>query len=80
MLGKDVQMSMRQRMNSDRYYTDYRQAAGLLRADLVWSNDFDAIRIPMANLIQTHAAVGNYPDALTEIVQQLIATENDLTI
>ena len=80
MLGKDVQMSMRQRMNPDRYYTDYRQAAGLLRADLIWSNDFDGIRIPLANLIATHAAVGNYPDSLTEIVQQLIATENDLTI
>ena len=71
---------MRQRMNPDRYYTDYRQAAGLLRADLIWSNDFDGIRIPLANLIATHAAVGNYPEPLTEIVQQLIATENDLTI
>jgi hypothetical protein len=80
MLEKDRQVPMRQRMNPDRYYTDYRQAAGLLRADLIWSNDFDGIRIPLANLIATHAAVGNYPEPLTEIVQQLIATENDLTI
>jgi hypothetical protein len=80
MLGSDVQMSLRQRMNPDRHYNDYRQAAGLLRADLIWSHDFDGIRIALANLIATHAAVGNYPEQLTEIVQQLIATENDLTI
>ena len=73
-------MPVRQGINPDRYYNDYRQAAGLLRADLIWSNDFDGIRVPLANLIATHAAIGNYPDSLTEIVQQLIATENDLTI
>ena len=73
-------MPLRQRMNASWYYNDYRQAAGLLRADLIWSNDFEGIRLPLANLIATHAALGNYPEPLTEIVQQLIATENDLTI
>jgi hypothetical protein len=63
-----------------RLYADYRQAAGLLRGDLVWSSDFDAIRIDLANLIATHAALDNYPTPLTEIVRTLIADENDLTI
>lgn len=61
-------------------YNDYRQAAGLLRDDLVWSSDFEAIRLDLANLIATHAAMDNYPAPLTEIVRTLIADENDLTI
>lgn len=71
---------MRRRLDPDRYYTDYRQAAGLLKHDLVWSHDFDGIRLPLSNLIQTHAALGHYPLALTEIVLKLIETDNDLTI
>jgi hypothetical protein len=68
-------MRSRQRINAD-----YKQAAGLLRHDLVWSNDFDAIRLALADLIDLHADVNYHPSALTEIVDQLIATENDLTI
>lgn len=63
-----------------RIRADYRQAAGLLRHDLVWSHDFDAIRIDLAVLIEQHADTDFYPLALTELVRKLIATENDLTI
>lgn len=63
-----------------RLHADYKQAAGLLRHDLVWSADFDAIRLPLADLIHFYASANYYPSALTEIVQNLIATENDITI
>jgi hypothetical protein len=66
--------------SKQRINADYKQAAGLLRHDLVWSNDFDAIRLALADLIDLHADVNYHPSALTEIVDQLIATENDLTI
>lgn len=68
-------MRSRQRLNAD-----YKQAAGLLRHDLVWSADFDAIRLALANLIDSYADVNYYPPPLTEVVSSLIATENDLTI
>ena len=68
-------MRSRQRLNAD-----YKQAAGLLRHDLVWSADFDAIRLALADLIQFHADADYPPSALTEIVRQLIADENDLSI
>ena len=68
-------MRSRQRLNAD-----YKQAAGLLRHDLVWSSDFDAIRLALADLIDLHADANYHPSALTEIIDQLIATENDLTI
>ena len=80
MLGKDVQMSMRQRMIRNRHYANYKQAVGLLRHDLVWSSDLEAIRLPLADLIEFHADAEYHPSALTDIVEKLIATENDLTI
>jgi len=80
MLGKDVQMSMRQRMIRNRHYANYKQAVGLLRHDLVWSSDLEAIRLPLADLIEFHADAQYHPSALTDIVEKLIATENDLTI
>ena len=67
-------------IDTGRLYADYRQAAGLLRHDLVWSTDFEAIRTDLANLIETQAALDNYPPNLTEIVRTLISVENDLTI
>ena len=63
-----------------RLHADYKQAAGLLRHDLVWSADFDGIRLALADLIDFHASANYYPSALTEIVQNLISTENDITI
>jgi hypothetical protein len=66
---------MKRRLNAD-----YKQAVGLLRHDLVWSADFDAIRLALADLIDFYAKANYYPSALTEVVRNLIAAENDLTI
>lgn len=64
----------------ERLRADYKQAAGLLKEDLVWSTDFEAIRRDLAELMQMQAEIGVYPAALTNIVQTLIADENDLSI
>lgn len=62
-----------------RLYTDYKQAVALLRDNhLVWSSDFDAIRLDLADLIDSCSS--SWPPSLTEIVQTLISTENDLSI
>lgn len=73
--GRGLPVRSRQRLKAD-----YKQAAGLLRHDLVWSSDFDGIRLALADLIDLHADADYHPSALTEIVRQLIADENDLTI
>ncbi len=64
-----------------RIETDFKQAAGLLRHDLVWSEDFDAIRLDLANYLdsQSNAGVANHATLVT-LVRKLIATENDLTV
>jgi hypothetical protein len=83
MLRTSLEMPMRSRLNkhvNERCYNDYKQAAGLLRHDLVWSDDFEAIRIPLADLIDFHADYAYHPSALTDIVRNLIAEENDLSI
>jgi hypothetical protein len=67
-------------MMKNRHYANYKQAVGLLRHDLVWSSDLEAIRLPLADLIEFHADAEYQPSALTDIVEKLIATENDLTI
>ena len=69
-------------MKDERIYADFRQAAALLRDNqLVWSADFDDIRKDLANLIDANSKWGvrNSPH-LIELVQKLIATENDLSI
>ena len=60
---------------------DFKQAAGLLRHDLVWSEDFDAIRLDLADFLERVSVLGvaNNP-SLVKVVQQLLATENDLSI
>lgn len=60
---------------------DYKQAIGLLRHDLIWSDDFDMIRLDLADYLEftTDLSSFNHP-ALFAIVQKLIATENDITI
>jgi len=67
---------------SARYYADFKQAAGLLFDDnLVWSEDIEDIRKPLANLISKNAQLGSRNDVdLIEIVQAVIAEENDLRI
>ena len=59
---------------------DYRQAAALLKDNLVWSGDFENIRIELLELIERYIQVQLYPENITAIVQKLIAEENDLSI
>lgn len=69
-------------MNHDRVVADFKQAISLLRDNnLVWSSDFDDIRLSLANLLTTKVslAAANHP-ALIELVQTLISEENDLSI
>lgn len=60
---------------------DFLQAAGLLESDLVWSEDFEAIRLDLAEFLRSKADLGsaNHP-ALISLVQKLLADENDLTV
>lgn len=72
---------MRKRRTEQRIYADFKQAAALLHDDLVWSNDMEAIRKPLARYISNRAADGLDNDVdLIEIVQNLIADENDITV
>ncbi len=69
-------------MNNDRVVADFKQAIALLRDNnLVWSSDFDDIRLDLADLLTAKIGLGsaNHP-ALIELVQNLIAEENDLSI
>ena len=59
---------------------DYRQAASLLKDDLVWSGDFENIRLELLEVIERYIQVRLYPENITAIVQKLIAEENDLSI
>lgn len=63
-----------------RLAADYKQAASLLKEDLVWSGDFDSIRMDLAAMIERFVVADIYPEPMTEIVQKLIADENDLSI
>lgn len=69
------------RREHQRIEDDFKQAAGLLRHDLVWSEDFEAIRLDLADYLdsQSSAGVANHA-TLIKLVQKLIATENDLSI
>jgi hypothetical protein len=82
------QMSMRRERGRmtlskehQRINDDFRQAAGLLRHDLVWSADFEAIRLDLADYLDTKSVLGvGNSLSLIKVVQHLIATENDLSI
>ena len=63
-----------------RQIADYKQAASLLKEDLVWSGDFDNVRYELLLLIEQHIRDEDFPPAISRIVQKLIAEENDLTI
>ena len=64
-----------------RLAADFKQASALLRDNhLIWSSDFDDIRLDLARLIDLYSKMDSYPSALNEIVQKLISTENDLSI
>ena len=72
-------------MNRGKQYqqvtNDFKQAAGLLRHDLVWSADLEAIRLDLAEYLEVKSSLGlaNHP-SLINIAQKLIATDNDFTI
>ena len=69
------------RKEHQRINDDFRQAAGLLRHDLVWSADFEAIRLDLADYLDTKSVLGvGNSLSLIKVVQHLIATENDLSI
>ena len=60
---------------------NFRQAAGLLRHDLVWSDDFESIRLDLADFIQAQASNGAAnSQALLKVVDGLLATENDMSV
>ena len=82
------QMPMRQkgrtmslRREHQRIQDDFMQAAGLLRHDLVWDSDFEAIRSDLADYLEnrSHAGIAN-PESLVKVVQKLLASENDMSI
>jgi hypothetical protein len=74
---KVERLPMRRRQ---RIEADYKQAAWLLKDDLVWSGDFDNIRWELLHLIEQHLKDGEFPPNLSKIVQKLISEENDLSI
>ena len=82
------QVSMRQergimslRKEHQRIQDDFRQAAGLLRHDLVWSADFEAIRSDLADYLDMKSVLGvGNSLSLVKVVQHLIASENDMSI
>ena len=60
---------------------NFKQAAGLLRHDLVWSEDFESIRLDLADFIQAQASNGAAnSQALLKVVDGLLATENDMSV
>jgi hypothetical protein len=74
-------MGVTLKIMSDRLHADFKQASGLLRDDnLVWSDDFETIRKPLAALIDLEAATYRFNPFLTQICQAVIAEENDITI
>ena len=64
-----------------RIQDDFRQAAGLLRHDLVWSADFEAIRSDLADYLDMKSVLGvGNSLSLVKVVKNLIADENDMSI
>jgi len=61
---------------------NYRQAEGLLRdKQLIWSGDFEQIRLPLADIFTEHLLEDNYSSAtLTYLAERLLVDENDLSI
>jgi hypothetical protein len=76
-----MRKSIRKR-TSQQLYADFKQAAGLLDDDnLIWDDNLDAIRRDLARYISAKASLGAANDPyLINLVQTLIADENDITI
>ena len=64
-----------------RIEADFKQAAGLLRHDLVWSKDLEAIRADLAEYLDMKSVIGSGNSlSLIRVVRSLIADENDMSI
>jgi hypothetical protein len=61
---------------------NYRQVIDLLKDDkLVWSPDFDAIRVLLADVFDEHLIDGNFSfGTLNYLAEKLLEEENDLTV
>lgn len=61
---------------------NYAQAIALLKDDqLVWSEDMEAIRKPLADVFDEHLIESNFSFAtLNYLAEKLIEEENDLTV
>jgi hypothetical protein len=61
---------------------NYAQAIALLKDDkLVWSPDFDAIRVLLADVFDEHLIDGNFSfGTLNYLAEKLLEDENDLTV
>ena len=70
------------RRTNERLYADFKQAAALLDDDnLLWDGDLNAIRRDLSRYISDRASLGTANDLhLINLVQTLIADENDITI
>lgn len=62
--------------------TNYRQVIELLKDDkLVWSSDFDSIRVLLADVFDEHLIESNFSfSTLNYLAEKLLEEENDLTI
>lgn len=62
--------------------TNYRQVIDLLKDDkLVWSPDFDAIRVLLADVFDEHLIDGNFSfGTLNYLAEKLLEEENDISI
>jgi len=76
-----VRKELRKRTN-ERLYADFKQAAALLDDDnLLWDDDLNAIRRDLSRYLSAKASLGAGNDPhLIQLVQTLIADENDITI
>jgi hypothetical protein len=62
--------------------TNYAQAIQLLKDDkLVWSPDFDQVRLLLADVFDEHLIESNFSfSTLNYLAEKLLEEENDLTV
>lgn len=62
--------------------TNYAQAIELLKDDkLVWSADFDQVRLLLADVFDEHLIESNFSfSTLNYLAEKLLEEENDLTV
>jgi hypothetical protein len=62
--------------------SNYQQAIGLLKDDkLIWSPDFDLVRLLLADVFDEHLIESNFSfSTLNYLAEKLLEEENDLTV